>query len=50
MAEHRALQAGRADVDPEEIEQIIGPEGLDLGDLGAGDPTNTTPSPAEAGA
>src|SRR6185436_12750292 len=32
VAEHRALQAGRADVDAEEVEEVVGAEGLDVGD------------------
>ena len=34
VAEHRALQPGRADVDPEEVEQVVGAEGLDVGRRG----------------
>src|SRR5882672_4488599 len=30
VAEHRALQAGRADVDPEEVEEVVGAEGRDI--------------------
>ena len=32
MAEHRALQAGRADLDAEQVEQVVGSEGRDVGD------------------
>ena len=31
MAEHRALQPGRADVDAEEVEQVVRAERFDLG-------------------
>ena len=31
VAEHRALQAGRADVDAEQVEQVVGADGRDLG-------------------
>ena len=32
VAEHRALEAGGADLDAEQVEQVVGPEGLDLGE------------------
>ena len=32
MAEHRALEAGWADVDSEQVEQVVGAECLDPGD------------------
>ena len=31
MAEHRALEAGRADVDPEQVQQVVGTDGGDVG-------------------
>ena len=31
VAEHRALEAGRADVDAEQVEQVVGADGRDLG-------------------
>ncbi len=31
MAEHRALEPGRADVDSQEVEEIVGPEGGHIG-------------------
>src|SRR6478672_9934064 len=32
VAEHRALEPSRADVDAEEVEEVVGAEGLDVGD------------------
>ena len=32
VAEHRALEAGRADVDAEQVEQVVGADGRDLGE------------------
>src|SRR4051812_42745598 len=32
VAEHRALEARRADVDPEQLQQVVGAERLDVGD------------------
>ena len=32
VAQHRALEPGRADLDAEQVEQVVGAEGLDLGE------------------